>query len=89
MDCELGRRDERRRPSVVVDDVFFFWVMNLNEASERFLDHSEDVGVPNNAVKLAYNRFKDFYDIEKHKLGEGGFGSVRKGRLLGMHIVTY
>jgi len=49
----------------------------------------EDVGVPNNAVKLAYNRFKDFYDIEKHKLGEGGFGSVRKGRLLGMHIVTY
>ena len=63
--------------------------MGDEEASGRFLGHLEDVGVPNNAVKLAYNRFKDFYDIEKHKLGEGGFGSVRKGRLLGMHIVTY
>ncbi|CAE7567428.1 CPK2 [Symbiodinium pilosum] len=25
-------------------------------------------------------RIEDFYELEKHKLGEGGFGSVRRGR---------
>ena len=47
-----------------------FWNLVLSQS------HGLSSGVPGPSSLC-----QDFYELEKHKLGEGGFGAVRKGRL--------
>lgn len=54
---------------------------NYEGPQKRANLHVKDGGFAlGNFAATSTGHIEDFYEIEKHKLGEGGFGAVRKGR---------